>query len=163
MIVASGLAQAIIIFVCLSFILYMYGRNVKDIHLELILAAIISFIWVFFSGFYTYSDSNYVFLGLNIFTFISWTTGLVFLKELFELLPSEKLWFFGRWYIILPLYWVLLLGLEYVGYNYWSIQLSSQYAGFLNLPLLHLPLYGQLYYVLIGIVYLIITEILRIK
>lgn len=154
----TAITQAIIILVAVSGLAYLYSKNVKDIRAELIIAAIISLIWVSMSGLYYYREMNFVFFGLNLFSFVAWTAGLVILKEIFEALPKKY-----RWYIILPMYWGLLFFLEYIGYNYFMIQLTTDYTGLFGLNLMHMPLYGMLYYLFIGPVYLLGTQIAGVK
>ncbi len=154
----SFLWQSITILAGVSFVAYMYHKNVKDIRNELILAALISAAWVFFSGFYNYKDSNYIFLGLNLFTFTAWTSGLVAIKEIYEWIPSKK-----RFLIASALYISLVMIFEFIGYNYWLIQRAADDTGLFGLSLMHMPWWGKLYYLTIGIVFLWVTDLLRIK
>lgn len=153
MITTSGLWQAIIVIICIAFVFYMYIKKFKDIHYELIIAGVISFIWVLMSGLYVYKDTNYIILGLNIFTFVAWTTGLVVLREIYEAMHSKLKLIYAS-----LIYTILIIAVEYIGYNWWMIQLNSNYAGFLGLPIMHMPLFGQIYYLVAGPVYLFLTE-----
>lgn len=154
----SGLWQAIVIFVSLCWLGYMYIKHVRDVKKELAIAALISLAWVYMSGLYIYKESNYVFLGLNIFTFVAWTTGLVLLREIYEEFPAKS-----RFVLATILYLALIPTLEWIGYNVWMIQLNSDFAGLFGLPLMHMPWYGQLYYLSIGPLYLLATKFLRVR
>ena len=150
--------QLFIIGLGLVGIAYLYNKNVKDIKEELVIAGIISFIWVLLSGIYSYSDANYSIFAFNFFPFIAWTTGLVALREIYEMLAKKY-----RFVIAVIIYTVGIIALEYVGYNILKIQLATNYAGLFGYPLMHMPWWAQLYYLAIGPMYLAITDALGVK
>jgi hypothetical protein len=161
----AGFWQALIIFVSVAGVAYLYHKNVKDIKVELIMAAVISAIWVSMSGLYFYRDSNFIIFGFNLFTFTAWTAGLVALKEIYEalrsLFPRSKRYIpYG---MVVVMYIVLLAALEYVGYNWFQIQLESHYTGLFGLALMHMPLFGIIYYFSIGPILLLITDFFKVK
>lgn len=151
-------AQTAIIIIGILGITYLYNKNVKDIKKELLIAATISFFWVYLSGLYNYSDADYTILGLNLFPFIAWTSGLVALRELYELLPRKN-----AFLNISIIYTIGIIALEWIGYNIWNIQLSTNYPGLWGYELMHMPWWAQFYYLNIGIVYIYITNHMKVK
>jgi hypothetical protein len=121
---------------------------------EIVLAALISAIWVSIAGIYNYKDTNIVIFGFNLYPFFAWTVGLVILKAAYEKLGKLK------HLKATVLYIVLLLLLEFIGYNYMGIQLNSNYPGLFGLPLMHAPWYSQVYYLTIGPIYLLLMILL---
>lgn len=150
--------QLFIIIICIAAISVYYVLRPKDIKQELILAMSISFIWVLLSGLYIYKEVNYVIFGLNIFTFVAWTCGLILLREIYEVLPKKH-----RLWVSSVIFIAGIIILEWIGYNLWHIQLTTSYSGFMGLALMHMPWYGQLYYLTIGPLYLLLTEKLKTK
>lgn len=145
--------QTLIIIASIAFLAYMYLRKGKALRKEILLAAAISAAWVYFSGLYVYKDSNLVVLGLNLFPLLSWTAGLVLFKQITHYLPLRD-----RFRNSVLVYVAGLMLLEYVGYNAWGIQLASGYPGLFGLPLMHMPWWGQAYYLAIGPIYLKLTK-----
>lgn len=138
--------------------IYLYFKYKQGIGQELVISAIISFAWVTYSGIYNYSDSNIIFHGINIFPFIAWTAGLVILREVYERLKGSN-----RFIKATAFYILILLSLEYIGYNTLGIQLTTHFDGFMGLPLLHAPLFAQVYYLSVGPIYLWITDYLKVE
>jgi hypothetical protein len=149
------IAQYIVILLSAAFMaLYLFknkGRNWK----EVALAAIITLLWVAFSGIYHYKGTNIEFLGINLFAFFAWTAGLVALKFAYDHLGKHK---YGKAAIF---YLVLLLFFEYFFYNFLGVQLSSSYPGLFGFELMHAPWYSQLYYFLAGPAYLLVLIMLK--
>lgn len=149
------IAQYIVILLSASFIaFYLFkakGRNWK----EVALAAFISILWVAFSGIYNYRNTNIEFLGINLFAFFAWTAGLLALKFAYDHLGSYR---YGK---AVTLYILLLLFFEYFFYNFFGVQLSSNYPGLLGFELMHAPWYSQLYYFLAGPAYLLMIIFLE--
>lgn len=150
--------QIIIILLGLSSLVYLYNRYKKGVKQEILVAFIISLIWVKFSGLYGYSNSNFILFGINLFPLISWTSGLVLLRELYEKYFKGKNGFVYATIV----YVVVLMALEYIGYNYWGIQLATNYPGLFGFPLMHMPIWGQLYYLCIGPIYIKLIDKLRL-
>ena len=124
---------------------------------ELIIALLISLVWTSYY-FYEYTTIN-LFLGrINLFTFVSFTFGLVLLREVYERLKGKN-----RFIRISLMYLVALLFVEYVSYNFLGIRLNSNFPGLLGLDLIHIPLLPQIFYLTIGPVYLLITNYLKVK
>jgi hypothetical protein len=151
-------AQTILILVGSIALAYLYYRYHKGAGQEMIIAFLISFGWVSWSGLYNYSANNTFFYGINLFPLICWTAGLVALRETYERLKGPN-----KFWIATGMYIAAIIGLEWVGYNMWGIQLASTYPGLFGFPLMHMPLYGQIFYLLSGPVYLKITDYLGVK
>ena len=144
------------IFIGLSILILSYFLFVKRRWKTVGLAFIISVFWVRFSGIYTYSDGMYMFLGVNLFTLISWTSGLTLFKELYDTkilnpIGAVLLWVTG------------VLFLEWLGYHIMGIQLSSNYSGVFGTDILHVPVWAHIYYLTIGPVFIVVTSKLGIK
>lgn len=150
--------QELIIIGGIALLLYLFTTRRNDIEKELYLAAIISLIWVNISGLYTYSDANYVFYGINLFAFVAWTTGLVIVKEYYENMKGKNK--FIRFTIT---YMIAMVVVEYIGYNFMGIKLASNYPGIFGIEAMHMPLFGQMYYLIAGPVYVKICEYLKIR
>jgi len=150
--------QEVVIFVCLVTLLVLYVKYKNGITQELFLAAIMSSIWVNFSGLYTYRDASFTIGSFNLFPFIAWVTGLVILREIYERCKCKD-----KFIKVSILYVIILVVLEYIGYNWWGIQLASHYPGLLGLELMHMPFYGQAYYLLAGPAYLMLTDYFKVK
>jgi len=138
---------------------YLYFKNKKGITEEFLIALLISYVWVKLSGVYVgYTQLNHVFLGVNLFPWLAWTTGLVILREVYERVKwKDKFWKVSLLFI------ALVIALEYIGYNYWGIQLVTNYPGLLGYELMHMPWFGKLYYLTIGPIYLKLTDYFGVK
>lgn len=154
----AGVAQMLIVFGAAAIVGFRLGEKRRDIKQELIIAATVSALWVLLTGFYTYADHNFVFLGLNIFSWVAWTAAFVIIKEVYEALPKKN-----RLAQTALIWAVAIIVLEYVGYNIFGIQLTSAYPGFLGLDLLHVPLWAQIYYLTAGTAFAYITTKLGVK
>jgi len=126
---------------------------------QAIIALFISALWVSKAGFYDYSGVNSYFLGLNLFPLFAWTAGLVFLRELYE----KVRWRPNKFFKVSAVYVICILVVEYIGYNYMNIQLAAGYPGLFGFELMHMPWWGQLYYLAIGPVYLKIADYMGVK
>ena len=145
--------QYIIIIASVFFLIFYFLKNKKRWY-ELVIAAVVTAIWVVLSGIYTYKETNISILSFNLFPFFAWTAGLVLLKSVYDRLGKLK------YLKAVILYLAVLVALEFIGYNYLGVQLASNYPGLFGLELMHAPLYSQLYYLFIGPVYLLILILL---
>lgn len=143
----------------IALMLYWYNTRKKDITKQLLLAAVISLIWVTQSGLYGYRESNYVFLGVNVFAFVCWTAGLVIVKEWYESLNWKK----NKFLYVTILYMVAMVAVEYIGYNWMGIKLQTNYPGIFGIEAMHMPAFGQFYYLIAGPAFIKICEYLKIK
>jgi hypothetical protein len=143
------ISQYIIILASLiGLILYLILR--KGCWNHVVVALLFTSFWVSLSGLYNYQETNLIFYGINLFPFFAWIGGLVLVRLVYEHLGEYKL------VKTAVLYWAALLSLEYVGYNYLYIRLSSDYPGLFGLELMHIPPYAQAYYLFVAPVYLLV-------
>jgi len=155
----NNMMQLIVIAVSVLALIYMYKKfGKKDIRTELIIAFLMSLIWVTQSGFYTYKTGNYILFGINLFPLVAWTAGLVLLKELYESMKGKY-----RYLKIVGFYLLMIMAIEYIGYNYWNIQINSCYPGLFGIEMMHMPSFGQLYYLTAGPLYIFITDKFGVK
>jgi hypothetical protein len=143
------LAPYLIILASLAFLVYYFLKD-KNHWREIVLAAIITALWVALSGIYTYQQTNLSILGFNLFPFFAWTAGLVLLKA-----AHDKFGAF-RYIKAVVSYLLILLAVEYIGYHLLGIRLDSAYPGLFGMDIMHAPWYSQVYYLLIGPIYLLI-------
>ena len=121
---------------------------------ELIIAFLISFAWV--SHFrYEYTNLNLTVGKINLFPLALWTFGLVLLREIYKRLKKK------RFLKITVIYLASLFLLEYLGYWVLNIRLDSDYPSLLNTGIMHAPTVAQLFYILIGPVYILLTDYLK--
>lgn len=145
--------QELIIIGTIVLLAYLYSQYNKKTKRTILIAGIISFVWVSLSGIYNYSGENFTLFGVNLLSFLLWTTLLVLLKLFYDKVKwKDKFWKVSIVYIL------SLMFFEYIGYNILNIQLSSNYPGLFNLPLIHVPLFAKIYYLAIGPIFLKITE-----
>ena len=99
---------------------------------ELIVAFILAFALTSYYS-YVYASSNIMIGKINLFPLISWTFGLVFLREVYERLNKDK------FSIILLIYILGLFIVEYIGYYLLEIRLNSNLPSLLGLGIIHAP------------------------
>lgn len=137
----------LIIFGSLGLLLYWFIINKKN-RPDIILALIVSFLWVYFSGLYGYRNSDYFLLGLNLFAFSAWSAGLILVKKIYErFFKNQSFMFFVIFYM------VAMVIMEYIGYNLWDIKLVTNYPGIFGIEAMHMPWWGKFYYLTIGWVF----------
>ncbi len=145
--------------IVLSLIIIFYLNYREKIGQELIVAFLFSLFVVSYFN-YNYISAN-LFLGkINLFPLISWSGGLVLLREIYERINLKFGWKFITSCLI---YWFLLFSLEYLFYNFLGVKLSSNYSGFLGINLMHGPSSMKAFYILAGPIYLLITDYLKVK
>jgi len=106
---------------------------------------------------YEYKTGNIMLGKINLFPLVSWTFGLVLLREIYEKMNGRKM------IKISLFYWIGLFLVEYLGYYLFNIQLNSNYPDLFNLGVIHAPIGMKLFYVLAGPVYIMITDYLLEK
>ena len=126
-------------------------------HTPMIVALIMSIIWVGFSGIYHYGDDT-ILLGLNILPLILWTIGLVTLYFIYMKVKGPY-----RFLKVTLFYVLALMTLESIGYHLLNIQLTSNYTGIFGLDVLHVPLYAKIYYMIAGPLYLLKVKYLQTR
>ena len=124
---------------------------------ELVVAFIIS-IAIASYYFYEYTTLNIMIGKLNLFPVVSWTFGLVLLREIYEKLKGKY-----RFLKITLFYVIILIILEYMGYNFLGIMLNSNFPGLWGLELFHSPFVLRIIYFVAGPIYLLITDYLKVK
>lgn len=141
----------------LALLLTAYVTYKERIGQELLIAFLMA---IALTSYYTYEYTgfNLLFGKINIFTLVSWTIGLVFLRELYEKVP----WKFKFW-ITSGIYLAGLFLVEYIGYYLLNIRLNSNFPSLWNLGIIHAPDGMKTFYVLAGPVYLLITDYLKLK
>lgn len=107
---------------------------------------------------YQYTTQNILIGRINLFPLISWTFGLVFLREMYERLNINK-----KIYFLTIFYWGLLFFLEYLFYHLFNIQLSSSYPGLFGLDFMHAQLGMKFFYIMAGPLYLLVTKYIDLK
>jgi hypothetical protein len=108
--------------------------------------------------FYEYTTPN-LFIGkINLFPVISWTFGLVLLREIYERLHHKyKLIYLSIAHVI------TLFLVEYIGYYLLNIQLKTSFTSLLGTGIIHAPLWLKITYILMGPAYILITDYLHVK
>ena len=126
---------------------------------EVILALLLSLI---ITSYYTYEYTSVnVYLGkINVFPLISWTAGLVVLKEIYKKIPYKRE---HKFFIASALYIIVLFILEAIGYYFLNIKLVTQYPSLFGLGIIHAPLAMKAFYLTAGPIYLILTEFFKVK
>lgn len=124
---------------------------------QLIIAFLIAIAWTSYY-FYEYTTSN-LFVGqINLFPLLSWTFGLVLLREIYERMKGKY-----KFVQVTILYLAVLFIVEYIGYNFGGIQLSSNFPALPILGIIHGPLLMKIFYIIAGPIYLLITDYLKVK
>lgn len=151
-----GVVFEIIILVSIAALIYWFFSN-KENRKHIYFAALISFMWVFFTGLYGYRGNNYVIGGLNLFAFFAWTTGLVLVKKIYDFFKFKgKYWFFIIFYI------ASMISLEYIGYNLWNIKLTTHYPGIFGIEAMHMPWWCKTYYLTVGLIFVRLDDIIKL-
>ena len=125
----------------------------------ILLAAIMSMIWVCWYN-YDYNSHDQIKIGrLNLMTWVAWTVGLLAVGMWwFYLAETSGLSFIQRLGITAGLWFIVMLLIEWIGYNVLNIRLKSDYPGLLGLELMHGPAYLKVYYLSAWAVYLFILN-----
>lgn len=149
--------QAIIIIGSVILLFYMLMKYKKKVGQQLLIAFLISLWWVSYSGIYEYTTENHVLFGVNLYPLLLWTLGLVLLREVYEKLKGN------RFIKATLIYIVGIIALEYIGYQLLGIRLACSYRGLFNNSIMHAPTYSQIFYFIIGPIYLKITDYMGVK
>ena len=125
----------------------------------ILVAAVLSAAWVWFYN-YDYNSPDQIKIGrLNVMTWVAWTVGLAFAGMWwFWLQRSTELTFIQRIGLTAVVWTIAIMIIEYIGYNYMNIQLTSNYPGLFGLELIHGPRYLQFYYLTAWVWYLIMLS-----
>lgn len=107
---------------------------------------------------YQYTTMNLLIGRINLFPWISWTFGLVLIKEIYERIPNKN-----KLIIATMVYWTILLSLEYLFYHLFNVKLNSNYPGLFGLDLMHAQPGMKFFYLSAGPFYLWLTNYLKLK
>ena len=138
-------------------ILEAYILYKEKIGQELVIAFLFSLI-ISSYYFYEYTTLNIIVGKLNLFPVVSWVFGLVLLREIYERLKIKNKFFW-----ITVFYIIVLVILEYIGYNFLNIQLNSNFPGIWKLEVMHSPPVLRTVYFITGPLYLWVTDYLKVK
>lgn len=152
----------IIIILALGVIIFLYSQPKKKIGKELIVAFTIAFAWAAYYPYDYVGHQEYLIIGnsISLYPLILWTVGLVILREVYEKTRVNRLL---RFFYITIAYWLVLGLAEAFGYHILGVRLTTSYPSFLGLGILHIPLLAQLFYIISGPIYLLITDYLKVK
>lgn len=105
-------------------------------------AFLIALLWTSFFR-YEYVNDNLLLLNrINLFPLVLWTLSLTLAPLVYDRLPKRQ-----RFAQFLALYWVILWTAEFFGQHALDVHLNSGYPDLLGLGVLHLPGFGQFFYV----------------
>jgi len=150
--------EALLIYVGLGTLAYLYLKYKKKVGQELIIALLISIAWVSISGLYNYKNGNIFIFGINVFPVIMWTMSGVLLREIYERVTWKNKFFYITLFCIF-----IVTFIEYIGYNILDIQTVSTFKGLMGIEAMHMPWWGKLYYLVIGPIYLKITDYMNVR
>ncbi|MFA6410492.1 MAG: hypothetical protein WCW26_02875 [Candidatus Buchananbacteria bacterium] len=140
----------------------------KNLIYHLFLAFGLALVWTWFSnGQYLYNHHFPIFLGLNLFPLIGWTIGFLVLYSIYSLVIFQfGLKSFGaKLLFICFLYWPTVIVIETIGYYWFDIHNlgAASYPGLPVCNCLHAPVWMQIGYFVLGPIYLILCELLRLE
>ena len=107
---------------------------------------------------YEYKSQNILIGRINLFPLISWTAGLVLLREIYEKIRNKH-----KFLISSLIYIIALFSIEYIGYYIFNIKLNTDFPSLLRLGVIHAPLGMKLFYIFAGPIYLLTTDYLKVK
>lgn len=143
----------LVVALAVTVLIVAIARFKRSIALPFTFAFVISLLWTSFYR-YEYVGANlFLFDRINLYPLTLWTVGLTLLYiahtsvlKRYSLLVTTGIY-------------VMTLGvLEAIAYHLLGIRLISSFPDFLDLGILHAPLYVQIFYIVTGPVYIIIIE-----
>ncbi|GMQ95080.1 MAG: hypothetical protein BMS9Abin13_190 [Patescibacteria group bacterium] len=147
----------ILILLALGALTVAYVRYKEKIGQELVVAFLIAFFWTSYYH-YEYIGNNIFLLDkINLYPLVLWTGGLVFLREVYERIAKWK------FLSTVLLYWLVVVLIEAIGYYVLNIRLVTQYPDLFNLGIIHIPPVSQIFYIIIGPIYILVTDYLKVK
>ena len=149
--------KTVVIIFCSLLLLEAYVLYKDKIRQELIVAFLFSLAITSYY-FYEYTTFNIMIGKLNLFPIVSWTFGLVLLREVYERIKIKNKFFWVTLFYI-----VLLIIVEYLSYNFLNIQLNSNFPGLWKIDAMHSPWTLKIIYFITGPIYLWITNYLKVK
>jgi hypothetical protein len=144
----------IVLFLALLIDAYrIYKEKVgQELVVAFLFALIVTSYWI-----YEYAGNNFIIGRINLFPLISWTTGLVLLREIYERVLNKN------FIKTIVFYLISLFAVEYIGYWILNIHLNTNYPSLFNLGIIHASLGLKLFYLLAGPIYILITDYLKVK
>lgn len=155
-----------ILVVTVYFMLYFYLLffNKKILRLRLYLSSFISLIWMFIAkDQYGYNQNWLSVFGFNLFPLFAWALGLFIVYFLYDYI--DKKWFKTKLFVKITLFFVfyssLLLFAETIAYHLFNIRnlAASMYAGLPLCDCLHAPLWMQVSYFALGLIYYLLCKL----
>ena len=147
----------LIVVTLLALILVSYSLLRKKIGQEWIVAILCALFITSYTE-YIYTESN-LFIGtLNIFPLISWTAGLMVLREIYEQVTAKY-----KFVFVSIVYVVAILLVEYIGYYLLGIERVGNYPSLLGLGVIHGQFVTHAFYLFAGPIYLLVTDYLKVK
>jgi hypothetical protein len=145
----------IVLFSSILFIGYLvYKEKIgQELIIALLFASVITSYYI-----YEYTSLNIMFGKINLFPLISWTFGLVLLREIYEIMKGKN-----KFLKTSLFYLILLLIIEYLGYHFLNIRLQTNLPSLFGLGMIHAELGMKFFYIFAGPVYLLITDYLKVK
>lgn len=134
---------------------YSHSMNRKNTLYAFLLALSISIVWTYCNRYEYVGNNVYIFNTINVFPLVMWTTGLTILYVIHTHTKTHHPLLF-----ITVLYLVCLFALEAFGYHVLNIKLNSNYPSLFNMGIIHAPVHMKVFYVVIGPVYITITDFL---
>ena len=130
----------------------------KDTLSAFLLALLLSAIWTYFNRYEYIGNNIYLFNTINIFPFAMWTLGFTTLYLLHT--HVKALSTITR---ITIFYLISICLLEAFGYYVLNIRLNSHYPSLFGLGIIHAPVHMKVFYVVAGLVFIVLTKILLKK
>ena len=127
-------------------------RIVKQLLLGLLIAVIYL---TFYKEFYNYNTFSLRLFGYPLFPLFAWPFALTllsyYISMLMEVMSIEKVWI--KISVAYAVYVVMLIFLEYTGYHYLNIRLTSHYTSLPLIDCLHTPASLKLVYFINGLIF----------
>ncbi len=118
-------------------------------------AFLIALLWTLFFRYEYIAENIFLFNRINLYPLVLWTLGLTLTPLVYENLPKRH-----RFALFLLLYWMLLWSVELFGQYALNVRLNADYPDLLGLGILHLPWFGQLFYVAVIPIFAVTMQML---
>jgi hypothetical protein len=133
---------------------------------SLSIAFLVSLAWMLIAKDKYEYKHNFTFFWINLYPLFSWTLGLFFLYLIYLHFKNrlKKQTFAKKLGIFVGFYWPLLVLAETVAYHIFNIKnlAAVSYKGIPFCDCIHAPLWVQISYFLIGIVFFLICFLLKL-
>ncbi|MFW6449874.1 MAG: hypothetical protein ACOCZ6_02370 [Nanoarchaeota archaeon] len=155
--------KSAIVMLVAYFLVYPYLIQTKRERLlkPFIIASFVALAWVITSQqLYNYNIESLSIMGLDVFPFFAWATGLFALYLLYSYIENKikPKTIGGKLAIFISIYWPLLIFVETIAYHFFNIK-NIETVAYSGLPLcdcIHAPGWMQASYFILGIVFLVI-------